>query len=64
MEQKSPKKKQDSRIPKRKMADSLDVSSVKASGEEEEEELEEIMTDGTKKLLLSPVKKLLLSPPK
>ena len=50
----SPKRKPDSRIPKRKMGDSLETSSIRNS-DEEEEVLEEIVTDGAKKLVLSPL---------
>ena len=60
----SPTKKPSVRIPKRKMADSLDASSARASDEEEEEVLDEIITDGARKLLLSPIRKAVSSPKK
>ena len=59
----SPKKKQDSRIPKRKMGDSLETSSIR-NLDEEEEVLEEIVTDGAMKFMLSPLRRIASSPKK
>ena len=54
----SPIKKPLPKIPKRKLGDSLDMSSMLLlPSDEEEEMLEEIFTDGARKSLLSPVKK-------